>query len=245
MIETGVVESLLKRLGYSDDEVSALIEQIIHFDGEAPNRDNIVMEYLGSECIERIVQEVVEPITVYFEPGSRLRILDLAAGSGTFTVRIRDKLASSGFNVDMYGLDISPGMLSELVKKGISGVWGVADRIRDSILLWREYLGSDAPLEYDVVFSTLALHHFHDPVAVFRSIREVLVDGGLVVVVGVLKHEFGELRDELKDVHLGFSIDEVVSMVNEVFSMVDARVIDDVYCRVGGYMVGLYRAVMK
>jgi len=65
------------------------------------------------------------------------------------------------------------------------------------------------------------------------------------VIIGVLRHEYEALRDELKDVHLGFSVDEFSSYAREVFPRVDVDVLDGVYCQVSGYRVGLFKAILR
>ena len=245
MIDVDQVRVLLKELGYTEEDIAILIEQVEHFEGEARERDAIVEEYLGKECIERIVGEIIAPINSRFRVKGELFVLDVGAGSGTFTSRVRDMLTGMGFNPYVYGLDISPGMLDALSRKGIVAVWGVADRIKESIRLNSRYLGLDVPDRFDVVMSTLAFHHFPDPLSVLRSIHSVLRIDGVAVIIGVLRHGYEALRDELKDVHLGFSVDEFSSYAREVFPLVDVEVLDGVYCRVSGYEVGLFKAVLR
>ncbi|WP_371731554.1 class I SAM-dependent methyltransferase [Thermococcus sp. MV11] len=50
----------------------------------------------------------------------------------------------------------------------------------------------NAPKEFDVVLSTLAFHHFLKPEAVLGSMKEVLANGGKVVIIDVLKHSHSE-----------------------------------------------------
>lgn len=245
MISIDDVESLLRRLGYGDREVESLLKQINYFDNEASHRDDIVREYLGDYCIERIVREIVDSIIINIRGGRLISILDVGAGSGTLTTRIRDKLVGEGYDVEIYGFDASPKMLLELKGKNIIPLWGVADRILDCIKLNREVLGCDAPSLFDVVISTLAFHHFHNPSAVLRSIEEVLAEDGVVIIVDILEHDLYMLRDEMMDVHLGFSIDSIRSIAGAVFPFIDTEVIDSVYCRISDYKVGLFKAVLR
>lgn len=245
MIGIDMVERLLNRLGYSDAEVSLLMKQVNHFDGEAPQRDNIVREYLGDYCIERVVREIIHSITVYIQGGKCISILDVGAGSGTLTVKIRDGLRDLGMDAVIYGLDISPKMLDELSRKNIIPIWGVADRIRECIELNSELLGVEVPDVFDVVISTLALHHFNNPSTVLRSIRDVLAKDGVAIIIDILEHDLHMLRDELMDIHLGFSIDSIRSIAEEVFPIIETEIIDSVYCRISDYKVGLFKVVLR
>ncbi|WP_367883869.1 class I SAM-dependent methyltransferase [Thermococcus peptonophilus] len=100
------------------------------------------------------------------------------------------------------------------------------------------------PEKFDIVISTLAFHHFLNPEDVLRSIRDVLGDGGRVIIVDVLKHSHEEFRESLKDTHTGFSLDEIQEMGSKVFREIDARPIG-LHCEVDGVVVGLYKAVFS
>ncbi len=237
------IRVFLRRIGFNEEEIGILMEQIEFFDAEAPERDNIVREYLGEACIEEVVEEIVGSIDIHMKK-KRLSILDVGAGSGTFTRRIRDRLIDIGFDVDVYGLDISPKMLRKLGEKGVKPVWGSADRILESIKLNNELFKMDIPTRFDVVVSTLALHHFRDPHRVLRSIGDVLSEDGVAVIVDVLKHGHDMLIHKLRDLHPGFTVDTIKTIASDVFGYVETGVLHDVYCTVYGYKVGMFKAVM-
>ncbi|ADT84361.1 class I SAM-dependent methyltransferase [Thermococcus barophilus] len=234
------IRTFLEKLGFGEGEVNELVEQIEYFETEAPERDDIVRDYLRDECIETIVNDIVGEILKLNRKD--IRLLDVAAGSGFFTERVRRKLEEKGIKVQVYGFDITPSMLKRLKEKGITPIWGVAEKIRESIMIANEHYGINVPKEFDVVLSTLAFHHFLKPEEVLRSMKSVLKEGGKVIIVDVLKHEHEEFKETLKDTHLGFSLEEIKGMGSRVFKKVEAGYMD-VYCEVGDIIVGLYKAV--
>ncbi|WP_048152291.1 class I SAM-dependent methyltransferase [Palaeococcus ferrophilus] len=234
------VRLFLRRLGFEESSLRELIEQIEYFETEAPERDDIVRDYLRDECIERLVKEIVREILRLGK--GRVKLLDVAAGSGFFTEGIMRKLEENGISVEVYGLDITPSMLKRLRDKGITPIWGVAERIGDSIRIANEYYGLEVPEKFDIVVSTLAFHHFLNPEEVLRSIKDVLGEEGRAIIVDVLKHSHEEFREALKDTHTGFSLEEIQEMGSKVFREIDARPLG-LHCEVNGVMVGLYKAV--
>jgi len=234
------VKEFLKKLGFDEKSARELVEQIEYFETEAPERDDIVRDYLRDECIERLVEEIAREVLRLGR--KEVRILDVAAGSGFFTERVKKRLESMGVLTEVYGLDITPSMLKRLKEKGITPVWGVAERIGDSIRIANDHYGLDVPEKFDVVVSTLAFHHFLNPEAVLGSMRDVLVEDGKVVIIDVLKHRHDEFRETLKDTHLGFSIEEMREMGLRVFKNAEVRPLG-LHCEVDGILIGLYKAV--
>lgn len=234
------IRKFLRWLGFDEKTVNELMEQIEYFEMEAPERDDIVRDYLRDECIETIVSEIVEEILKLNR--ENIKVLDVAAGSGFFTERIKRTFEEIGLSVDVYALDITPSMLRKLNEKGITPIWGVAEKIRESIEIANEYYGINVPKEFDVVISTLAFHHFLKPEEVLKSMKSVLRKDGKVIIVDVLKHEHEEFKETLKDKHLGFTLEEVKEMGSRMFKKVKANYMD-VYCEVGNVIVGLYKAI--
>ena len=97
-----------------------------------------------------------------------MHVLDLGCGTGTATLAVASKLASTG---KVVGLDVSPKMLQEARRKlSQSGLTNV-----------EFVLGSAHELAYeatfDVVFSTSAYHHFADKAEIFRRVWQSLKSG--------------------------------------------------------------------
>ncbi len=103
----------------------------------------------------------------WLKPGARLRILDLATGSGDIPRLIADYARDVGAEVRIDALDRQPATL-EIAKK-LSAAYPSFSFIEGNILEW------DAPDPYDIVLCTLALHHFSedDAVRVLRKCREL------------------------------------------------------------------------
>ena len=103
----------------------------------------------------------------WINPGARLRVLDLATGSGDIPRLVADYAQEVGADVRIDALDRQPSTL-EIAKK-LSTDYPSISFIQGNILEWQ------APEPYDIVLSTLALHHFSedDAVRVLRRCREL------------------------------------------------------------------------
>ncbi|QTA37679.1 class I SAM-dependent methyltransferase [Thermosipho ferrireducens] len=242
IITNDEIKLFLKKLSFDDDYIEEFIEQINYFEGEAKIRDDIVKSYLNDECIEVITNEIVYELLKLDK--TKLTILDVAAGSGFFTKRIKNKLEKKGLKVELFGLDITQSMLKNLRQKGIFSVWGVAEKIKKSIEIFNEHYKTDVPEKFDAVFSTLAFHHFLQPEKVLSSMKEVLIEDGKIIIVDVLKHDYEEFSETLKDTHLGFSKEEINSMGSKLFAKVKVEQLG-AYCRVDDKKVHLYKAVFE
>ena len=128
--------------------------------------DDIAQEY------ERVRGTEIWPSllhTIRSVDSNSLRVLDVATGTGLFSVR----LAEEGFHV--LGLDQNPHMLALALRKAkqracsFQGVLGLAEQL---------------PLpesSISVIFSTNAIHHF-DLQAHFTEVKRVLKPGGCYVI---------------------------------------------------------------
>jgi 2-polyprenyl-3-methyl-5-hydroxy-6-metoxy-1,4-benzoquinol methylase len=103
----------------------------------------------------------------WIKPGARMRIVDLATGSGDIPrliVRYARKISA---NVEIDALDRQSATLE--IARRLSAAYPEISYRETNILDWR-------PAEaYDIVLCTLALHHFsdEDAVSVLRRCREV------------------------------------------------------------------------
>jgi 2-polyprenyl-3-methyl-5-hydroxy-6-metoxy-1,4-benzoquinol methylase len=91
--------------------------------------------------------------------GEPLRILDVACGAGDLSIALFRRAARAGLNVQLDAADISSRALEHAQRRAEAA----GARIR---FLQLDALTDDFPSDYDVVFSSLFLHHLHDEQAV-------------------------------------------------------------------------------
>jgi ubiquinone/menaquinone biosynthesis C-methylase UbiE len=107
-----------------------------------------------------------EVIAALRRSGAR-KVADIACGTGILADRIAQELHPD----EVYGVDMSDGMLAQA-------------RARSSEVMWRKGPAENLPFEddaLDAVVSTSAFHFFDQPAAL-REFRRVLVPGGLAAV---------------------------------------------------------------
>jgi ArsR family transcriptional regulator len=61
----------------------------------------------------------------------------------------------------------------------------------------------------DLAFFSQALHHARKPAAAIQSAHRILVPGGTIVILDLLKHGFEDARELYADLWLGFSEAEI------------------------------------
>lgn len=67
--------------------------------------------------------------------------------------------------------------------------------------------------EADVVFASRVLHHAPQPGQFLRTLADLLLPGGALVIVDYAPHEDETLREEQADLWLGFSHDEMLKLL--------------------------------
>jgi 2-polyprenyl-3-methyl-5-hydroxy-6-metoxy-1,4-benzoquinol methylase len=137
--------------------------------------------YFGSHAI------VLRFMRRWIKPGDRLRMVDLATGSGDIPRLIVDFVRKLGATVQIDALDQQAATLE--IAKRLSSAYPEISFVQANILEWQP------PERYDIVLNSLALHHFseEDAVRLLKHCRElsrkfVLVSDlrrGLLASVGV------------------------------------------------------------
>jgi ArsR family transcriptional regulator len=124
----------------------------------------------------------------------RGRYVDLGIGDGLLTLM----LAEVGSEVT--AVDVSPEMLGRLrtraAQRGVTNVKTTEGDIQDLPL-------SDA--SFDVAVLSQALHHADDPKNALAEARRVLIPGGRLLVIDLLAHAEGWVKEQLQHRHLGFT----------------------------------------
>ena len=150
--------------------------------------------------------------------GRPLRILDLATGGGDIPIGLWQRARRVGLNVEILGLDISP--------RAVEIARGRADRGAAAVRFAQgDALCGDLPDDFDVVVSSLFLHHLDDNEAV-ELLARMAVAARHLVLVNDLVRSLGRLAmvavatrlvtrsdvvrvDGLRSIRAAFTMDEL------------------------------------
>lgn len=126
------------------------------------------------------------------------RVLDYGAGTGLLTLSLQPRVGS------ILALDSSRGMLDQLTQKlAATGISNVQPRQWD--LEAEPYTENG----FDLVVSSMTLHHLHDVPLVFKRLATILKPGGWLVAAD-LDCEDGSFHGEREDVfHHGFERNQI------------------------------------
>jgi len=238
------LEQLFKQLGASNPRI--LARTVKHFaTKEGEKRDQIVADYFGPREVERIVDSITGYLFADPQIPENATVLDVGAGSGSFTVAVEKKVKMKLPKVEFYAMDPTPNMLLSLIKKTtqITPLIGLAENIDGSIQHAQEFF--KIPSKFDSVFSTLMLHHSTQPQKVFESIGKVLKRNGKAVIVDLCEHSFKEFKKEMGDVHLGFKPENIRKMATKHFSTVEVEKIPGISCKSSGRSAEIFVATMQ
>jgi len=152
----------------------------------------------------KTARDVAAAIARRVELSREMDVLDFGCGTGLLSLALQPLVRS------VTGVDTSPGMLDVLrakVREG--GITSVA-----TVLLERGARPVLPAGPFDLVVSSMALHHVEDLASLFRAFRSCLRPGGLVALAD-LDREDGTFHEDPRDVfHLGFERDEVIGLLH-------------------------------
>ena len=212
---------------------------------EADKRDAIVLGYFGETGVNRIVEAIANRLLSPPTFRTSSKVLDVGAGSGSFTIKIAERIRNRIPKVAFYAMDATPAMLLTLQKKNaeITPFLGTAENIEASIKEAKAY--AEIPLKFDAVFSTLMLHHSIKPEKVFENIKKVLKKNGRAIILDLCEHKFEEFKTEMNDVHLGFKLENVRSMAEKHFTQVLIEKIPGINCSHSGRSAEVFVVSMR
>jgi len=134
----------------------------------------------------RMAQGVQGALLEALELKPTMDVLDFGCGTGLFSLDLRDRVRS------LTGADTSLPMLEVFAQKGGSQVQT------------RHLQDLDLGGPYDLIMSSMALHHIRDLTPVFQAFHQALAPGGRVALAD-LDTEDGSFHGPSADVfHLGF-----------------------------------------
>ncbi|MGD0738397.1 MAG: metalloregulator ArsR/SmtB family transcription factor [Terracidiphilus sp.] len=145
-----------------------------------------------------------------------LTIADLGAGEGSFALLLSQR-ASRVIAVDTSARMIEVGR-EQAARHGVKNVE------------YRQGDMEEIPIgagEVDLVFFSQSLHHALHPERALAEAARILVPGGRIVVLDLLKHRFEEAREMYADEWLGFSEAELEAMLESAgFTNVETAIVD-------------------
>ncbi|HVJ69608.1 MAG TPA: class I SAM-dependent methyltransferase, partial [Caulifigura sp.] len=121
------------------------------------------------------------------------RVLDV----GTGTALIPIEIASRSPDMRITAIDLAEEMLN-LGRRNVARA-GCDDRIDLRRVDAKDLAGEDAA--FDAVVSNSIIHHIPEPLAVFREMKRVCREGGLLFVRDLLRPESTERLEELVALH--------------------------------------------
>ncbi len=105
------------------------------------------------------------------------RVLDVGCGPGWFPLELADRLPAAV----VVGVDLSLPMAAKAVAHA-------ASRNREQRAVFAQARGEELPFpddSFDLIVSTLALHHWQDPVTVLEELRRVAQPGGRILAFDI------------------------------------------------------------
>jgi tRNA (cmo5U34)-methyltransferase len=146
-----------------------------------------------------------------FKPDAPIQVLDLGAGTGLFSSHVLGKYPRAAFTL----VDLAEKMLGVARQR-----FGEASaQFKYAVGDYRQLAGTQ---EYDLVISSLSIHHLEDPdkQALFDRIHQVLRKGGIFINIDQVRGETQYLRDLywnhwLEQVHTaGFSEERIQESID-------------------------------
>jgi SAM-dependent methyltransferase len=161
------------------------------FDDEAATWDDDP----GHERRQVAVAEAIKQ-AVSLDP--RMKAVDVGGGTGRLSILLADLVGS------VVVTDPSAGMV-RVAQERIEAA-GLGDRLR---AVQADLTTDRLDGEYDVVWSSMALHHVHDLDGLLRSVADLLVDGGRLCIADLDADPDGAFHADKVDFdgHHGFDRD--------------------------------------
>lgn len=199
-----------------------------HFDDRAATWDEDPDKRRQSEDVARAIAAAVPALET-------TRLLEYGAGTGLVTQGLLERL--DGLTVTL--ADSSSGMRAVLEGKVADGTLPKDARV------WDLDLEHDAASQerFDLVVSSMVLHHVQALATVLERLAELLEDGGLLCVAD-LDHEDGSFHEHLQDFHghHGFERPELVRALEHA-GLVGVSIQDCTQIERDGRPYGVFLAV--
>jgi SAM-dependent methyltransferase len=156
--------------------------------------DAVVYDALSRLLLGPLVKRIAADVAAVAPAGAR--ILEVGCGPGHLSIRLA---RHHGF--DVTGLDLDPAMIARA--RANADRPGNRDQRRPSLLVGDVAALAFPGRSFDLVVSTLSMHHWADPAAGLAEIGRVLRPGGRALIwdfrPGVRPHPFGPRHAHIPD----------------------------------------------
>lgn len=171
------------------------MDSLNYFNEIAPKWNQMREEYFDDAIKQKVISQIVEGKTVG----------DFGAGTGFLSLALAEKA-----NL-VFALDQSKNMLSELVK---ASKRAKLNRVFPIIGTFEQVPIYDESLDH--AFTNMALHHVGNPLKALEEIYRTLKPGGMVHITDVEKHDGLWAIEEMHDIWLGFTHQQMYEWLKEV-----------------------------
>jgi tRNA (cmo5U34)-methyltransferase len=151
-----------------------------HFEEEAYEYDIIIQKLIPH--YDKMIDAMVSAIP--FSDEKIFSMIDLGCGTGTISQSVKSRFP----NIQITCVDIAEKML-EIAKDKIGG---------NLICIQADFNKFDFPEKYDLILSSLALHHLendNDKLAFYKKIYSALNQSGVFINIDVVLGSDGALQD--------------------------------------------------
>ncbi|WP_372735979.1 class I SAM-dependent methyltransferase [Nocardioides sp.] len=179
------------------------------FDDEAATWDDDPGHEVRQVAVARVIEE-----SVNLSP--QTRAVDVGGGTGRLSILLADRVGS------VVVTDPSAGMV-KVARERIEQA-GLNDRLR---AVQADLTTDRLDGEYDVVWSSMALHHVHDLDGLLRSVAGLLVEGGRLAIADLDKDPEGAFHAHKVDFdgHHGFDREHLAEQLTSA-GFTDVRFVD-------------------
>ena len=168
-----------------------------YFDNKAKTWDDNPNRLQLAHAITDYLQEVIN-----FQ--SNFTVLDFGCGTGLLSFLLSDKVKS------IHAVDTSEGMLEQIKKK-------VSETNVTNITVANLDISNSHALDtkYDVIVSSMAMHHLEDMPGVVQKLADCVKPGGWIALADLCKED-GSFHTEIKVPHFGFEPITVKNMLKHL-----------------------------
>jgi SAM-dependent methyltransferase len=156
--------------------------------------DAVVYDTLSRVLLGPFVQRIAADVAAVAPHGTR--VLEVGCGPGHLSIRLARR-----HGLEVTGLDLDPAMIARARANADRG--GNGGERRPSFLVGDVASLAFPDRSFDLVVSTMSMHHWADPAAGLAEIGRVLRPGGRALVwdfrPGVRPHPFGPRHAHLPD----------------------------------------------